>query len=56
VSRTHNRAHLATDEHAARANTRRRLRVRDERNGKTAKAARKGQRSALRETRKEYVR
>jgi len=55
MSKTHN-AHLATSEHAARGNTRRRLRTHEERAGKTAKAARKGQRSALRETRKEYVR
>ena len=52
MSRTH-RAHLATDDHAARGNIRRKLRTRDERNGKSAKAARKAQRDKLR---KEYVR
>jgi hypothetical protein len=53
VSRTH-RTHLATDKHAKRANTRRRLRALEERGGKSAKAARKGSRSALREAGKEY--
>lgn len=53
MSRTH-RTHLATDKHAKRANTRRKLRAIEERGGKSAKAARKGDRARLNETRKEY--
>lgn len=55
MSRSH-RSHLAPDEFDARKHTRRRLKTDNERNGKTAKADRKGQRSKLREARKEYVR
>jgi DNA (cytosine-5)-methyltransferase 1 len=53
MSRTH-RTHLATDDHAARRHTRRRLRTAEERQHKTAKACRAGQRAQLREARKEY--
>ena len=53
MSRTH-RTHLATDRHAARAHTRRRLRTQEDRQHKTAKACRKGDRNRLRETTKEY--
>lgn len=55
MSRTH-RTHLATDAHAARANTRRRLRTEVERDRKSAKAARKTARNKLRETTKEFIR
>lgn len=47
---------MATDDYAARRNTRRKLKTREERGGKSAKAHRKGQRNAMRETRKEYTR
>lgn len=53
MSRTHN-AHLATDRHAARAHTRRKLRTAEERQHKTAKACRKADKDALREARKLY--
>jgi DNA (cytosine-5)-methyltransferase 1 len=53
MSRTH-RTHLATDDHAARRHTRRRLRTAEERQHKTAKACRAGERAQLREARKEY--
>lgn len=48
MARDIRRKHLATDEFLKRKNTRRRLRTMDERGGKTAKAARTGQRVALR--------
>lgn len=55
MSRTH-RAHLATDRHAARGHTRRRLITAEERQHKTAKACRAGDRAMLRETVKELRR
>jgi DNA (cytosine-5)-methyltransferase 1 len=53
MSRTH-RTHLATDRHAARAHTRRKLRTQEERQHKTSKACRAAERVALNEQRKEY--
>lgn len=54
MSKTFGRAHVATDDYAARANTRRRLRTREQRQNKSAKAARAHDRRELREARKDY--
>lgn len=48
MSRSYNSSHLPTDKHAARRNTRRRLRTRESLEGKTHKAVRGNVKSQLR--------